>query len=144
LAAAAAYSHLGRRWYAARMSKQLSSVFFVLVCALACLSLAACDGNRGNGTLIGATCGNSAECGPAGVCITSAKDGQCALACQVSGGPYECPLGTYCDSENVKTDLSPKGEMALCFPACLSNADCRIGYECKGVTGGPGKVCHSK
>ncbi|HEX7478698.1 MAG TPA: hypothetical protein VF331_12890 [Polyangiales bacterium] len=114
------------------------------LCAVSALLAACGGGSSGNGTLIGATCARSVECGPAGICVTTGKDGQCALSCQVSGGAQECPLGTYCDRESVKTDLDPKSDMVLCFPACLTNANCRDGYECKGVSSGPGKVCQPK
>jgi hypothetical protein len=84
-------------------------------------------------------------CGPAGVCITSGKDGECALPCQVPGGVGECPLHTYCDSENVTTDThKQESDMTLCFPACTVDADCRDGYKCKGVSSGPGKICAPK
>jgi hypothetical protein len=106
--------------------------------------LLGCGGHQGNGTLIGATCTSSTECGAAGVCTTSGKDGSCSLPCDVPGGVAQCPLGTYCDRENVQTDTAPKAEMTLCFLACTDNTACRSGYECKGVHGGPGKVCQSK
>ncbi len=108
------------------------------------LLFAACGGASGNGTLIGATCTDSSMCGPAGVCITSGKDGECAVACAASGSLGECPVGTFCDSEDVKTDLDPKGPMTFCLPACNGDPDCRDGYKCKGVSAGKGKVCAPK
>jgi hypothetical protein len=108
------------------------------------LALAACGGASGNGTLIGATCTDSAMCGPAGVCVTTGKDGECAIPCVAAGSLGECPTGTFCDTENVKSDVEPQGPMTLCLPACTSDSDCRNGYKCKGVSAGPGKICAPK
>jgi hypothetical protein len=102
------------------------------------------NGGSGTGTLIGLPCTNSAMCGPVGICITTQKDGECSLPCQVSGGLGECPLGTYCDREDLKSDVEPKSQMTLCLPSCNADNDCRSGYKCKGVSDGPGKVCAPK
>lgn len=113
----------------------------ILLC-LGSLLLLAC-GSDADGTLLGATCERSEHCGPEGICITSGDEGLCSFACQVSGRPGQCPLGAYCDHEKVKTDFGD-GDMTLCFPACDRSDDCRPGYKCGGVSGGPGNVCHPK
>lgn len=123
-----------------------------LVCyALSCcglllggLAAVGCGGQDGNGTLIGFSCADSSECGPAGVCVTDGKDGLCTLPCEASGKAEQCPGGSYCDDENVAVDGADKTDATLCFPACDTNADCRDGYKCGGITSGPGKVCHPK
>jgi hypothetical protein len=108
------------------------------------VALLGCGMHQGSGTLIGATCGSSAECGPGGVCVTSGKDGQCAMSCSVPGGVAQCPLGSNCDNGNWKTDTTGKSSMTLCLPACTDSSECRSGYACNAVSGGPGRVCVPK
>lgn len=115
--------------------------FGAIAAVLASASLLGCGDDAGNGTLIGEPCTDSAMCDPAGVCITSGKGGACSLPCQVPGAAGECPLGSYCDREEVATNGSTKAEQTLCFPACDRDSDCRNGYKCKGVSSGHGKVC---
>jgi hypothetical protein len=100
-----------------------------------------CGDDDGNGTLIGATCADSDECGVAGVCVTDGTGGLCTLPCQTSGGIGECPLESYCDRQNVSVDGDAASEETLCFPACEDDDDCRDGYKCTGVSSGPGKIC---
>ena len=121
----------------------LAVMFLRFELALA-VALLGCSMHQGNGTLIGATCAHSIECGPGGVCVTSGKDGLCAMACSVPGGVAQCPLGTNCDVGNWKTDATGKSEMTLCLPACTDSSECRDGYKCNGVSSGPGKVCVPK
>jgi hypothetical protein len=111
---------------------------------IAAALLLGCGGSRGGGSLIGATCKHSEQCGPAGVCITSGKDGLCSLPCVVPGGPNECLPGSYCDEELVQTDTQDQADLTLCFPACTDKSQCRAGYDCKPINGGPGKVCRAK
>jgi hypothetical protein len=108
------------------------------------LCLVACHDGGGAGTLIGATCNDSAQCDVAGVCVIDGKDGLCALPCQSPGAVGECPFGTYCDRGSYTTDTQDKSELTLCLPACTDKVDCRDGYDCKGVSSGPGKVCQPK
>src|SRR5437868_1625883 len=99
-----------------------------ICCCVGSLALLACgDSDDNDGTLLGATCESSEQCGPEGICITGGEDGMCSFACMNSGSPGQCPLGSYCDREQTETDLGV-GEMTLCFPACDSNDDCREGY----------------
>jgi hypothetical protein len=100
-----------------------------------------CSSHSGNGTLIGATCKHASECGPAGICVTSGKDGLCSLPCMSAGDLNDCPLGTYCDRRNLKTDVAAATPITLCLPACTDKSNCRSGYDCNGVSSGPGKVC---
>jgi hypothetical protein len=106
-------------------------------------ALAACGDDLDSETLIGATCKKADDCDVTGVCI-KAGDGMCSLPCDVPGAAQQCPVGTYCDSVNVETTDQDKSEMTLCLPACSSKSDCRDGYDCKGVSSGPGKVCKPK
>jgi hypothetical protein len=103
-----------------------------------------CGDDDWTGTLIGLSCDDSVECDVAGACVTDGRDGLCTMPCQTSGGIGECPLGSYCDRENVSIDDGRRREETLCFPACDDDDDCRIGYKCDGVSGGPGKVCHPR
>jgi hypothetical protein len=103
--------------------------------------LSACSSGGGSETLIGATCHNSDECDVAGTCVTDGPDGICTQSCRVPGGAQECPLNSYCDRAELTSDTAAKSEMTLCLPACKAQGDCRDGYSCSGVSGGPGKVC---
>jgi hypothetical protein len=105
--------------------------------------LSAC-GSDGQETLIGERCKVSSDCDADGVCILDGKGGMCSTACEIPGGAMQCPLGNYCDRRELTTDVSEKMEMTLCLPACKTQGDCRDGYECNGVNGGPGKVCQPK
>lgn len=115
-------------------------------CLAVLLVLAACGDDLDSETLIGATCKKTEDCDVTGVCITSGKDGMCSMPCEVPGAQQECPLGTYCDRVNVvtKKDKDTRSEMTLCLPACSAQSDCREGYECTGVSNGPGKTCKPK
>lgn len=115
-----------------------------LAILLACVGLGCGDDDEGNGTLIGATCDDSTQCGVGGQCVTDGDEGLCTLPCMTSGGVGECPLDTYCDEENVGIDGEAASSETLCFPACEEDEDCREGYGCNGVSSGPGKVCHPK
>jgi hypothetical protein len=117
--------------------------FIVVVSCCAVLSSWACDGEDGNGTLIGATCNSSQMCGPVGVCLT-AKAGMCTIPCSVSGGLGECPLGSLCDEGEFESDVEAKTTMTLCLPQCKDDDECRDGYACNGVSSGKGKVCTPK
>ena len=105
------------------------------------LLLAACMSTGGAETLIGAPCQRADECDVTGVCVTDGLDGLCSRTCRVPGGAGECPLGSYCDRAQLTTDTQSTSEMTLCLPACKEQKDCRAGYSCNGVSGGPGKVC---
>jgi hypothetical protein len=113
------------------------------LCLWVTVGMLGCDHNLSGVTLIGEPCGSSLECGAAGVCVTG-QNGLCALPCDVSGDPNECPGGSYCDRESLASDTANKQDMTLCLPACLDQLDCRSGYDCKGVSGGNGKVCTPK
>jgi len=81
-------------------------------------------------------------CDVQGVCIIDGPDGMCAQTCKTPGGPGECPYGSYCTRNEFTADASGgKGQMTLCLPACKEQSDCREGYNCNGVSSGPGKVC---
>jgi len=103
--------------------------------------LIACSGDDGAETLIGATCESAADCDIEGVCIVDGPGGMCSQRCADPGQAGACPLGSYCDRKPLTTDTDERAEMMLCLPACKSQDDCRDGYECTGVSGGPGKVC---
>jgi hypothetical protein len=107
---------------------------------IACV-LCSCMSTGGAETLIGAPCNSAEDCDVTGVCITDGLDGLCSRRCRVPGGAGECPLGSYCDSAELTTDVQSTSEMTLCLPACKAQKDCRDGYVCVGVSGGPGKVC---
>jgi hypothetical protein len=115
-----------------------------VLAALMTLCLFGCGDDTGNGTLIGATCENSDECDLSGACVTDGKGGICTLPCQAPGAAGACPFGAYCDRGAYTTDTQAKSEQTLCLPACTQKADCRDGYECNGVSSGPGKVCQPK
>jgi hypothetical protein len=107
---------------------------------IAC-SLFACGGDDKE-NLIGEACTKSSDCDVSGLCITSGKAGLCSQTCEVPGGAMQCPLGAYCDRLGLTTETMPdKTDMTVCLPACDSQSDCRSGYTCNGVSGGPGKVC---
>jgi hypothetical protein len=92
-------------------------------------------------TLIGAPCSSAAECDVSGVCVIDGQDGLCSRSCRVPGRAGECPVGSYCDQAELTTSGQGKSEMTLCLPACKEQRDCRAGYRCLDVNGGPGKVC---
>lgn len=115
-----------------------------LALSLAVVCVAACGDDLDGETLIGATCKRASDCDVTGVCITTRSDGMCSLKCSNAGVLQECPLGTYCDDQNVATTEAEEQQMTLCFPACKSNSDCRSGYNCNGVSSGPGKICVPK
>jgi hypothetical protein len=105
----------------------------------------ACGDDNNSATLIGATCKASKDCDPInGVCITSGKDGLCAEQCDDPGAANACPLGAYCDNSVLASDVQDAVSMSLCLPACKDKSDCRSGYDCTGVSSGPGKVCKPK
>lgn len=104
--------------------------------------VAACGGASGAETLIGAPCESAEECDVTGVCVTDGRDGVCTQRCMAPGQPGECPLDSYCTrGEFTSADSGEKLTRTLCFPACKAQSDCREGYECNGVSSGPGKVC---
>jgi hypothetical protein len=105
-------------------------------------SVSGCGDDIEDETLIGATCESNDDCDVTGVCVKG-PDGLCTLPCDNPGAAQECPLDSYCDSQNVETD-GESGDMTLCFPACDSDRDCRNGYQCNGVSSGSGKVCSPK
>ena len=105
------------------------------------LLLSACMSTGGAETLIGAPCQSASDCDVTGVCITDGQDGLCSRSCLVPGAAGECPVGSYCDRAALTTDTQSTGEMTLCLPACKTSKDCRTGYACSDVNGGPGKVC---
>lgn len=109
-----------------------------------CVLLWSCSQAGGVDSLVGFTCKTSDECDPSGECITSGQDGACTLGCIATDAVGECPRGTYCDRLTVTTDVRDESERTLCMPACKSQDDCREGYACNGVNGGPGKVCRPK
>ena len=104
---------------------------------------AACGGDDSSATLIGASCKKASDCDPNGVCITDGKDGLCSQPCEMPGEAGECPAHAYCDRGQFTTDQE-SGEQTLCLPACKEKSDCREGYECNGVSSGPGKICEPK
>ena len=115
----------------------------VLLTGSLLLCFACNDEPAGNhGTLIGLTCESSEECDIGGTCLIDGKDGMCAQPCQEPGAAQECPLGSYCDQGEFTSDTEDKSLMTLCLPSCKVQSDCREGYECTAVSGGPGKVCH--
>ncbi|HKU40569.1 MAG TPA: hypothetical protein VJR89_20555 [Polyangiales bacterium] len=113
--------------------------------ALAVLVLGAgCGDDLDSETLIGATCKKTDDCDVTGVCITTGA-GMCTLPCEFPGRAQQCPIGSYCDELKVETaDEDEASTMILCLPACDGKSDCRDGYECTGVSAGPGKVCKPK
>lgn len=114
----------------------------VLGCALSMLmTQAACGDDIEGESLVGATCSSNGDCGVAGVCVSSRKEGLCSVKCESAGQLQQCPLGNYCDARTVETETETLQAMVLCFPACKSNADCRAGLACEDVTKGFGKVC---
>ena len=105
------------------------------------LLLVGCGGDAGSETLIGYPCKTSDDCDVTGVCVTDGKDGMCTQKCISPGGAQQCPYGTYCTRSEYASDKQDKVSMTLCFPACKEQSECREGYECTGVSSGPGKVC---
>lgn len=113
----------------------------ILAGILIACSLLAC-GSDDKENLIGETCTKASDCDVGGLCITSGKAGLCSQPCETPGGAMQCPLGSYCDRLGLTTDTTPdKTDMTVCLPACSAQSDCRDGYTCNGVSGGPGKVC---
>lgn len=107
------------------------------------LWLSACGGASGSETLIGYPCESSDDCDVTGVCVKDGKDGMCTQTCISPGGAGQCPYGTYCTRGEFTSDKATN-TMTLCFPACKDKEECRDGYECNGVSSGPGKVCQPK
>jgi hypothetical protein len=107
------------------------------------LLLSACGSSGGSETLIGYPCDNADECDVTGVCVKDGKDGMCTQKCISPGGAGQCPYGTYCTRGEFTSDQG-EAVMTLCFPACKEQRECRDGYECNGVSSGPGKVCQPK
>jgi hypothetical protein len=103
--------------------------------------LSACASTGGAESLVGESCTAADECDVSGICITDGPGGLCSLECLVPGGAGQCPGGSYCDRSNVSTDDSASRQRTVCLPACEHDDDCRSGYSCNGVSGGPGKVC---
>jgi hypothetical protein len=104
-----------------------------------------CGNDLDGETLIGAPCAEDSDCDPgAGVCITTVEPGLCSQPCDRPGAAQSCPLGAYCDEQQVETATDTEAKMTLCFPACDRDSDCREGYACNGVSEGPGKVCSPK
>ena len=122
----------------------VTRVRVVLGCSIVVATLLGCGGRELAGSLIGMTCKHSDECGAAGICVTSSKDGLCSLPCVVPGGPSECLPGSYCDEELVRTDTTDQADLTLCFQACTDESQCRDGYDCRKINGGPGRVCRPK
>jgi hypothetical protein len=114
------------------------------LCVFAGVWLLACHSDQGSGSLLGATCHQSSECDASGLCVTDGKDGLCTLPCSVPGGVGECSLGSYCQRGSFGIDGADAEEITLCMPSCKSQSDCRDGYACNGVNGGPGKICEPK
>ena len=106
-------------------------------------ALYAC-GSDDTETLIGQPCTASKDCDVDGFCVLDGQGGMCSMACEVPGGAMQCPLGNYCDRRELTTDTKDKSEVTLCLPACKGQSECRTGYECNGVSSGPGKVCQPK
>ena len=105
------------------------------------LTQVACGDDLEGETLIGASCKHASDCDVGGVCITTGTDGLCSQECRNPGQAQECPLGTYCDEQNVETTDATQQSMTLCFPACENDDDCRDGYKCNNVNVGHGKIC---
>jgi hypothetical protein len=103
-----------------------------------------CGDDLDGETLIGLACSEDTDCDVGGVCVTSGRDGLCTQECNAPGRAQACPLGSFCDRQQVETADDRSGEMTLCFPGCDSQADCREGYSCNGVSEGYGKVCRPK
>lgn len=102
----------------------------------------ACGNDLDGETLLGATCESSEDCDVAdGICVRGGE-GMCSRSCENPGAAQECPLGHYCDRGQVETTEDEVArDMTLCFPACKAQTDCRVGFKCKGVSSGAGKVC---
>jgi hypothetical protein len=67
-------------------------------------------------------------CGTGNTCLPiSASTSICVKSC---AAPADCPVPSYgC------VDLDTTGPLGtVCFPGCLTNADCRTGYRCMGAT----------
>jgi hypothetical protein len=107
------------------------------------LLAAACGGSGGSETLIGAPCKTQDDCDVVtGVCITDGDDGICTQTCSAPGAAGVCPVGSYCTrGEYTSAEQDSAATLTLCFPACKEQSECRAGYECNGVSSGPGKVC---
>jgi hypothetical protein len=110
---------------------------------LGLLLAAACGGGGGAETLIGAPCESADDCDVVtGVCITDGEGGICTQTCTAPGAAGVCPVGSYCTrGAYTSAKLGAEGTLTLCFPACKEQSECRDGYECNGVSSGPGKVC---
>jgi hypothetical protein len=104
-------------------------------------SNASCGDDLDGETLIGLPCNESSECDVTGICVTSGKGGLCVMPCDFPGMAGQCPLGSYCDRQEVEVDEGAASSMTLCFPSCDSQGDCRDGYRCEEVVEGYGKVC---
>ena len=106
------------------------------------LAVSGCGNDIEGETLIGQTCESNDDCDVTGLCVAG-EEGLCTLPCRNVGAAQECPLNTYCDRQNVEVE-GEEDARTLCFPACNSDRDCRSGYQCNGLSQGPGKVCVPK
>jgi hypothetical protein len=87
------------------------------------------DGGPGQKTVIGNPCQTDEECGPNHYCVTVfsgdlVPDGYCLERTSCYGDDANCPEGTLC------APLPHSSVPGFCLVACVSDDDCRPGYDC--------------
>ena len=107
------------------LARALTALGFLL--AAAAFSAGCSSGN------IGSHCSSTGDCGSGLTCYTGLVDGYCSQACAVPGQTAGCSEGI-CDT--VAGAPSP-----ICLHICTSQVDCRVHYNCNGVTNSTVKAC---
>ncbi|NOK37648.1 hypothetical protein HMI49_31060 [Corallococcus exercitus] len=102
----------------------------MLLPLLAVLPLLACESSGG----VGATCGEDG-CDSGFTCRRDFPGTFCAQACTAEGEGGGCPGDTLCTRQF---------DTLMCSRVCDSQADCREGYACNGVSNTGLKACQVK
>ena len=117
-------------------SNMRSTIVPTLALCLA-LVLAACGAAN-----VGGGCGSASDCTQTGqdggtvvpaVCLNT-PGGYCSVPCSTPGSTAGCPSGSICA-------VYPSGPSTNCIHICMSQSDCRSGYNCNGITGTNIKGC---
>jgi hypothetical protein len=103
---------------------------FVWVAVATALFLFGCGG-----TSVGRACTQDGDCDSGQTCFTDMPGGYCSAVCTTEGQRENCPSGSLCATSGLRT---------LCALECKVQEDCRLDYECNGLTGSSVKVCRPK
>jgi len=119
------------------LSRAPGARIFILPAALFALAVSGCQPQ------IGDKCVLNTDCSVSGTrqCDTSMPGGYCTI---FNCGPNSCPDQTACYLFNAEvqgcpySDRSPsRTAHSFCMKDCQQNSDCRAGYECHDLRGGP-------